>query len=243
MGLLTKLVALLSSDRVTYTYVNNIVDDLYNALGTTINGRGSLTWENLSATAEIVATQVSGTAAVLGGGVTQVFINLLSLAWGSWINVGTGTADALLGGNIHTNFTSVGNINGGEDALMSYTLPANSLNTTGRGLRITAFGTATNNANAKNLRFYWGGVLIYNTAFLASSNTHWKVEILVFRTALNTQIYVITATGDNMQETTYDKGVVSGASATETGTIVIAFTGEATTTNDIIQYGMIIEAT
>lgn len=70
MGLLTKLATLLSSDKVRYDYVNDLVDDLYDIIGTTINGRGSLTWENLSATAEIVPTQVADTAVVRGNTVS-----------------------------------------------------------------------------------------------------------------------------------------------------------------------------
>lgn len=75
MSLLTKLAALLSSSRVTYTYINSIVDDLYDKIGTTTNGRGSLTWENLSASANLAATQVQNTAAVLGGGSSQAMTN------------------------------------------------------------------------------------------------------------------------------------------------------------------------
>src|SRR5689334_18608893 len=64
MGLLTKLAELLSSDRVTIEYINDIVDDVYGLLGTTINGRGSLTWENLAADAEILPSQIADTAVV-----------------------------------------------------------------------------------------------------------------------------------------------------------------------------------
>ena len=75
MSLLTKPSALTSASRVIYTLFNTIYDDLYNKIGHTVSGRGTLTWENLSATAEIAATQIANTAAVLGGGAVQEMVN------------------------------------------------------------------------------------------------------------------------------------------------------------------------
>lgn len=56
---------------------------------------------------------------------------------------------------LHTNVTPVGNVGTGEDDLMSYTLPANTLATNGDRLRITAvfIGNAADNVA---LKFHFG---------------------------------------------------------------------------------------
>lgn len=65
MGLLTKPAALTSISRAIYTWLNSRVDDLYNIIGTTANGRGSLNYLNLSATADLAPGQGRGTFATL----------------------------------------------------------------------------------------------------------------------------------------------------------------------------------
>ena len=75
MSLLTKPTALTSASRVLFSLINTLYTDLYDKIGHTVSGRGTLTWENLSASAAIVNTQILNTAAVLGGGTTQAMAN------------------------------------------------------------------------------------------------------------------------------------------------------------------------
>ena len=64
------------------------------------------------------------------------------------------------GGVLNVNTTAVGNVTTGEDNLITYSLPANTLSVNGMALRIVAWGLTANNANAKTLKVYFGTVVI-----------------------------------------------------------------------------------
>src|SRR3990167_6846461 len=80
MGLLTKPSALTTLSRILYSWLNSRVDDLYDIIGTTTNGRGSLNYLNLSASANLDGSQIANTAAVLGGGSEQAMANPFNMS-------------------------------------------------------------------------------------------------------------------------------------------------------------------
>ena len=132
----------------------------------------------------------------------------------------------------------VGNVDAGEDNLQSYSLPANSITADGSGVKITAWGDYTNNANAKTIRLYFGSQEILALALTANQNGFWRIEATVTRTGASAQQYSsqIMQTGATAQ---FD--VESGtATQTDTAAITIKCTGEATTTNDIVQDGLLV---
>src|SRR6185503_7835339 len=76
-------------------------------------------------------------------------------------NPGTSaSASATVSGRITTNTTAVGNVGGGEDDLMTYSLAANSLATNGQAIHVTAFGTFGANANNKTIKFFFGATSV-----------------------------------------------------------------------------------
>jgi hypothetical protein len=136
---------------------------------------------------------------------------------------------------VHLSTIAVGNVGTGEDNLKSYTLPANSLIADDRGVRITAWGTKANNADAKTLKLYFGSAAILTHSLGTSAAGNWKIEALVFRTGSSTQDYMADLTGT---DTDQESGT---ATETDTSTIVIKCTGEATSNNDIVQDGLLVE--
>jgi hypothetical protein len=154
-------------------------------------------------------------------------------------SVGTGTGTAQITGTLSVNTTAVGNVGTGEDDLISYTLPANSLVGTGRGIRVSASGIAANNANAKTLKFYFGSlVLTHNLP--TSEALRWRFSLEVFRTGTSAQLYTSQLI-HNGSSTPID--VQQGTlTETETATILIKGTGEATTNDDIVMKHLLIEA-
>lgn len=131
--------------------------------------------------------------------------------------------------------TAVGNVGAGEDDLMTYSLPANSLSINGQGMRITAWGTKANNANAKTLKVHFGSQVTLTTSLAAAAAGNWKAEALVLRTGVNTQDWMTDLTGaDEDQEN-------GTAAQTETAAIIIKCTGEGVADNDIVQEGMLVE--
>lgn len=133
------------------------------------------------------------------------------------------------------NSTAVGNVTTGEDDLMTFSLPANTMRSTGAGIRIVAWGTKANNANAKTLKLYFGTTAIMTTSLGTSAAGNWRITAEVLRTGASTQDWNSAMVGT---DTDIEKGT---ATETETSAITIKCTGDATATNDIVQEGLIVE--
>lgn len=134
--------------------------------------------------------------------------------------------------------TSTGNVGTGEDTLLSYTMPANTLFLNDHVVRITAWGTTAANANNKTIKLIFGSTTIISSGALGINAQDWKIEAVVVRTGASTQGAI--ATYFNETPTMVGPNYTTPAE-TLSGTVVIKCTGEATTTDDILQKGFIIE--
>ncbi len=152
---------------------------------------------------------------------------------------GTGTAEPVMVGTISVNTTAVGNVGAGTDDLMTYSLPANSLSANGKGVRVKAWGTTANNANAKAITFQFGSTSVVSSSLAISQVGVWYVEVMVFRTGANAQAYISElinrGVGNNANATE------GSATETDTSAITIKMTGVGVADNDIVQKGMIVE--
>jgi len=144
---------------------------------------------------------------------------------------------------LHTDTTDVGNVGAGEDNLMTYTLRGGTMAFNGEAIRVTAWGRWGANNNEKLLRAYFGSTSILLTVAGHIPNAGgWKAQFEIVRTGATSQILI----GHN----TTREGVGSSfnfvpdeATPAETlaGPVVIKMTGAATSDNDIVQKGMIVE--
>jgi hypothetical protein len=93
------------------------------------------------------------------------------------------------------------NVGAGEDDLISGTIPANLLATTGFGVRITAKGTTANNANAKTLKLYFDTAVILTNSLTVSVAGKWITTAEVYSTGTDAQDYfaslIETGTGNS----------------------------------------------
>jgi hypothetical protein len=139
---------------------------------------------------------------------------------------------------------AVGNVGADEDNLITYTLPANTLNDTGKGVRITAWGTTANNSNPKTVKLYFGSAIL-TTALTVSQVGTWRITADVYRTGSSTQDY----SAQLLQGGATTLVDAEGGSLTETDTaaITIKCTGTVTdggggiNNNDIVQEGLIVQ--
>lgn len=165
---------------------------------------------------------------------------------------GASTATMLEEGNINRQISSAGINPGGtaaDNVLAVYTLPANAFDLLGRGLSITAQGSFGATGNNKRIKIIWNpatavvgstvggsGTTIADTAVVATSGGGWSVQGNVFKYGAN---------GSNTQICLHQQAQIGSATAvllapslataTESGTILVAVTGNATTaTTDII---------
>ena len=137
-----------------------------------------------------------------------------------------------IGGRLTTKTTPVGNISTGEDSLISYSLEKNTLLNTGDTLEILAFGSQAANANNKT-------ITLFSTGAVASSDKDWCIRATIIRTGEATQECIVEFNGDTVlvtQTADYITATENFATA-----LTIKCTGEATTTNDIVQKGLFIK--
>jgi hypothetical protein len=152
--------------------------------------------------------------------------------------VGTGTAQSVVGGRLTTDTTAVGNVGAGTDTLMTYSLPASALINTGSGIRITAWGTTANTAAAKTVTLDWGSQTIMTQALTANIAGTWRISAYAIRTGASTQ----DCFAELLQlATIIHKHTLTAGTQAETGAVVIKCTGTATSNNDIVQEGLIVE--
>jgi hypothetical protein len=133
---------------------------------------------------------------------------------------------------LDVNVAAVGNVGTGTDDLITYTIPANVLSRNGKWIRISASGTTANNANAKTLTFVVGSQTVLSQALTTSIAGQWEIQVDIVRTGSNTQdIRARVLQGATLIFTqTFTAGT-----QTDTATITVKCTGNATSNNDIVQ--------
>ncbi len=142
-------------------------------------------------------------------------------------------------GVIDLQFTPVGNVGAGEDDLMSYTLPANTLDADGKAIRIIAWGTG-NNADSVRLKMYFGAVP--RTIVNSAPTGQWYVTVIIVRTSAGNQGGGVHLVEDSLSSAS--AYLPAALTEDETAGIIIQFTGENITdaSDDAVrQLGMIVE--
>lgn len=135
--------------------------------------------------------------------------------------------------------TNVGNVGAGEDDLMTYSLPANSMFEAKKGVEIHSWGTATNNANAKTVKQYFGTVAVASQALTINQAGRWSIKTTVISTGASAQDYSFTLIqGGAATILDTNSGTLT---QTDTAAITVKCTGTATADNDIVQEGMTIK--
>lgn len=139
-------------------------------------------------------------------------------------------------GVIKLDTTSAGNVGAGEDTLITYDLPANTLNSDGRTVKIKAWGTTASNSNTKTIKLYFGSTVII-TDSLAIVGDSWLFEGVVTRTGASAQ----DAIGEGKINGITPTVTHSEPSEDNTTATTIKITGEATSNDDIVAQGLLVE--
>ena len=144
-----------------------------------------------------------------------------------------------IGGVLNSQSTAVGNVGGGTDDLMTYTLPANVLNITNDSLHIVAGGTFAANANSKRLICLFGSSNMIDSTALVLNGGSWHLDAWVIRTGASAEKVIATLQSSNsllVSTTTY-----SSLSESLTTTRTIKCTAAATSDNDITEELSLVE--
>ncbi len=144
-------------------------------------------------------------------------------------------------GVINSQFAPVGNVGGGEQDLMSYTLPANTLDADGKAIRVIAWGTAIVSGKTVAIKFRFGS----SSYFIVNSGVSgkWHGEFTIIRTGSSAQnLKVIGIEGDAAPPVTEVSIAID--SQAMGSSIVIGCRGENLTDavdNAVTQHGMLVE--
>jgi len=141
--------------------------------------------------------------------------------------------------NLHSDFTEVANVGAGEDDLVSFTVPANTLANDADSLRITAWGEGGLFGKTTVLKNYIDGVS--QTLHSGPLGGQWNVVIVLGRTGAATQDIMITYVDD---DATTSSVTLQTATATLSSSFIIKFTGENSTDalSDVVSVaGWIVE--
>lgn len=168
-----------------------------------------------------------------------------TIANGTTITEGTGSATAVIGGVLTVNTTATGTgADTNETTLWTYDLPANTLSANNKGVRITVWGTGAANGNTKTIRVKFGGSTVSALA-ATTSGLDWCATVEVWRTGAATQV--------SMGRMVFGADTSNGGAVrmdyvtpTETlsGAVTIKMTGQNGTAsaNDIVFRGAMVEA-
>lgn len=142
---------------------------------------------------------------------------------------------------LHVDLTSVGNVGGGEDDLITYNLPADTLNEDGDILSVEASYTVETSANNR-FKLYFGGTVIFDSGAYTPASVD-NAFLTAHITRLNSTgvgchvtCRSIEGTIDNLFQTALIGGL------TFSSAIVIKGTGQSGTTSsdDVIQHSLTV---
>ena len=139
----------------------------------------------------------------------------------------------------NVNTTAVGNVGTGEDDLITYSLPTNSFNTAGRGIRLTAWGTTSGGVESRTVKAYFGSTAVLTTTSMLATYS-WKVVMEVFSTGTDTQDCFATFTQGTSSVLSVDHTFAT-STQNDGAAITLKLTGQATNTDAIVQQGMLVE--
>lgn len=153
-----------------------------------------------------------------------------------------GSFPVIVAPNVNT--TAVGNVGGGEDALITYDLPGDVLGMATKGVRTTQWGTFANTAETKTIKSYFGTQVVLTNALTINLAGTWKLVVEVFSTGTDAQDYVATLTTTGAAGVALNDVEVGTATQDDGAAITIKCTadvGAPSTNNGIVQEGQLVE--
>jgi len=157
------------------------------------------------------------------------------------IRPGAANYHANVGGVIYTDTTHNGNTGSGEDILLAFSVPADTLSVNDQSLWFEAAGSTANNANSKTLRARFGSSgtsLIISQVMTVSVSGRWILRGRVFRTGASSQVGYAALNGGNGQDS--GAGMEPDLNQDLTGTVSLRITAQAVADNDVTIESLIV---
>ena len=146
---------------------------------------------------------------------------------------GGGGSAGRLSKSLNANTTATGNTGTGEDNLMTYTIPADTLNTAGDQIEFTMAFTFAANTNGKRVRVYYGSTTIYDSGSQNQNSGSMEIRGTIVRTGATSQL--ISFSQNNDAALFPIRSGYTTAAETLSSTVVLKATAEGVSDNDIQQ--------
>jgi hypothetical protein len=161
--------------------------------------------------------------------------------WASVSDVsgGGGSSAGRLFKSLNANTSASGNTGSGEDNLMTYTIPADTLNTNGDQIDFTMTFTFAANANSKRVKLYYGATTIFDSGAQNQNSGSMEIRGTIVRTGATTQLISFSQNNDASSFTI--RSGYTTAAETLSSTVVLKATGEGSADNDIQQILLIVK--
>ncbi len=169
----------------------------------TVTGLNGAATATTGTEATVLHSVTAGTAAAS----KAVVLDANLAVAGAKVGLGAGAtatgAGGAVGGLTDSTSTTSGTVQSTEYVLNTITLKANSFNANGRAITVRAWGTTAANANAKNLKIYFGTTAVATVTGSTASGKDYNISMTVVRTGSSTQsgvasIMIDTATSATM---------------------------------------------
>ena len=191
------------------------------------------------ASAGTMAYQNANNVNITNGSISGVGITNSDVFGNLRRTVGTSSEVRIPGASLYTSAEETGNTGAAVTDLASYTMFADALGNNGDYIDIEAWGTFAANANAKQIRLYFGTSVIFNSTSLVLNAGSWYLKAKVIREqeAAQNAISSVLSSNTTLVPTTE----LTNTSEDDGAAIIIKTTGTGVATDDIIQRGMTIK--
>lgn len=182
-----------------------------------------------------MAVQNKDSVDITGGTIVGVGISGSTIALeagGSGITLG-------LGGRLAVSTTSLGNSAGVETTLQSFSVPANTLSSSGEFLEVMCWGTIAANANNKQIKVILGTTTLYDTTLLAANAGSWSIRAQIMRVSLNLERSVVEFNTSN--GTFGNSANVLNITEDLSTPLDLKITGNGIALDDIVSTGLIVK--
>lgn len=170
--------------------------------------------------------------------------NVAQIVGSTQTQAGTSAVYARVGGVLHVNTTTVGNVGAGVDDLMTYSVTGNTLAVNGDHLEFEAAGTCNPTAlSAVSITANFGSTALI-TFNVPADATKWRIKGTIIRTGSATQRAITTMWNDTTAATTITTDTEYTTPAeTLSGAVTLKCTGDpaSDTDNDVTQTLFIVK--
>lgn len=142
-------------------------------------------------------------------------------------------------GLLSSQYNNIGNVDSSENDLLKYNIVSNTLDNSGSYLEVDAYGSFASNSNNKEIKFYLGSNLIFDSSLQPVNSGNWNIQIKIIRIDSGSSKVIYSFNCDNLSLPQKQGSLIVSIDLTIDQ--LFKCTGIGSVANDVIQSGMFIK--